>query len=308
MRTAISAFRLALLLAGSMAISLACGRPTHAAFQPDPEPTQSRSSRPAPLPAMPATNSEPAPAPPSPSARTDPIRITISTPETHYELGASIELRVRYVNAGDQVLRIVEPQKTWELLLRVATRGSERSAAFGRLFTTNYGGIERTVVQDAAHVTLVPGATYAFTEDIGQRWPSLFEPGPCVVSVMDRSAGIESNTLAIDVEVTPESISRMLDVLAQSPPPRDPHRTSSADGMAVRNQQFAAGWVRRFYPELTVEIPPGDSAAESRNRASVQAARAFWRQNWNQPAMRKQIVELNRAVSSAGPDSKLPLR
>jgi hypothetical protein len=293
------AFRLALLAVALLVGTLACQQSPRTA-SPSAN-AGNHSSRLVPTVPPSAPSAEASTSPASSSQQTAPVttRITISTPATQYQLGTSLELRVEYKNVGGQVLRITEPQKTWELLLRVKSQSDERSAPFGRLFHTDYNGIERTVVEDAKIVTLAPGSTHAFTEDIGKRWLSLFEPGRCVVSVKDRKLNLESNELSLEIVLARVSISSLLDVLAQSSSPPDPHRSSSEDGITAQNREFAAEWVRRFYPELAVELPPPDPAAEARNQSSVRAARAFWQQNQEQPAVLKKIVELNRASSGA---------
>ena len=115
----------------------------------------------------------------------------------------------------------------------------------------------------------------------------------------DRNLNLDSNELPLEIVLAKESISSLLDVLAGSPSPPDPHRSSSEDGITAENREYAAEWVRKFYPDLAVELPPPDPAAEARNQASVRAARGFWQRNQDQPAMLKKIVELNRANSGA---------
>ncbi len=240
---------------------------------------------------------EPAPRTPGTEGRgptTLTTRITISTAETQYQLAHPLELRVEYSNIGEVEVTFPEPTKTWELMLRVKRGGIERSAPFGRLFHTVQGGIERTVTEDTESVTLHPGHSYSFTEDVGTRWPFLFDPGRSVVQVVDRAAGIESNSLSLQIVIAKESLPLLLDLAESTPPPRSPARSSSDDSFAVANREFAVRWIREFYPSLALQLPTADPAVEAKNQAAVRNARAYWAKHGGSAEVLAKLVELNR--------------
>jgi hypothetical protein len=255
-------------------------------------------------PASSAPGASPASNDARPKDRTMALRITISTPEKQYQLAHPIKLHVEYTNTASAPVTFREPPRTWEVAIVVMRPGSdavERQAAFGKTFYTRQGGMERRSIEDADDVTLASGQSYGFTEDVGTRFPHLFEPGNWVIKVTDRSGAetIESNTLPLHIVIAKESLPRLLDLAEKSTGPSDPNSMSSEDVTAVTIREFAARFIAEIHPEFELQVPSPDAQTEAQNQAAVARARAWWDRHQDSPETLAKLVELNRASSGA---------
>jgi hypothetical protein len=234
------------------------------------------------------------------------LSIHISLAETQAQLGHPIALRVEFKNEGAVARTFREPARTWELALLVFGPEGPRASApapFGKIFLTNYDGKERRTVEDAAEISLGPGETHTFVEDVGTRWPHLFVPGMRQLQVIDRSdAGArESNIVSVQVLFAEASMPKLFELAERSTENRDPARQSSEDGLVVTTRQFAANWIARIQPGFQLDAAAFDPAAEARNRAAVAQARALWARQEGTPEMLAKVKEINRSGSLPPP-------
>lgn len=228
-----------------------------------------------------------------------PIQITVSTPETQYQLAHPLPLKVTYTNQGHSAVTMREPERTWEVALVVSLPGSgtlEGQAAFGKLFYTNYQGVERRSIEDANDVTLAPGQSYSFSEDIGSRWPHLLGPGKRQLKVIDRTVepALESNAVEVHLLIAPESVPPLLHLAEHSKGSNDPNAVSSEDTAALANREFAVKWLAEIHPGFTLRIPSPDAATEARNLAEVTRLREWWQRSQDDLELLNRIIELNR--------------
>jgi hypothetical protein len=199
-----------------------------------------------------------------------------------------------------------EPARTWELALLVfgpEAAGASSPTPFGKIFLTRYDGKERRTVEDAAEISLGPGETYTFVEDVGTRWPHLFVPGMRQLQVIDRSdaGATESNVVSVQVLFAEASMPKLFDFAERSMGERDPARHSSEDGFVITTRQFAASWIARIQPGFQLDAAAPGPAAEARNRAAVAQARALWVRQEGTPEMLAKIEEINRSSSLPPP-------
>lgn len=224
------------------------------------------------------------------------LRIKISTPLTQYLLTESIPLQVVYENVGPDVAVFREPARTWEVALVTSIdHAPERVDPLGKLFYYRDQDKERRSIEDADEVTLRPSERYPFVEDVGTRFPQSLGPGRVAVRLLDRSytPALVSNELTLDIVLGQGSFERLFELAAEAPPPPDPHTQSSEDQNVLERRRFAASLIEHFYPELKLELPASTLAAESKNQASVRAAKAWWSQHQGSPEVVKMLKLLN---------------
>lgn len=224
------------------------------------------------------------------------LRIKISTPLTQYLLTESIPLEVVYENIGPDVAVFREPARTWEVALVTSVdHAQERVDPLGKLFYYRDQDKERRSIEDADDVTLQPNQRYPFVEDVGKRFPQSLGPGRVAVRVFDRSytPALVSNELTLEVVLGQGSFERLFELAAEAPPPVDPHTQSSEDQNALERRRFAASLIEQFYPDLKLELPAPTLSAESKNQASVRAAKAWWSQHQGSAEVVQKLKQLN---------------
>lgn len=232
---------------------------------------------------------------PGPSTRTMAVSIHISLEETQFQCGHPIPLRVEFRNDGATATTFRQPERTWELALVVGAPGTE-PAPFGKTFVSNYGGVFRRSIEDADEITLAPGETYAFVEDVGTRWPHLFPPGARQLYLIDRrdSGEVVSNTVSAQILFAEEALPKLFELLERKLP--DPHAPtkSSEEALVVTIRQFAADWIGKLVPGFQLDVTPSDAAAEARYQSSLAEARSYWEQHRGSPSVLAKIQEINR--------------
>lgn len=198
-----------------------------------------------------------------------------------------------------------EPARTWELALFVwgpeGPRSVGAATAFGKIFYSNYNGVERRGVEDAAEVSLAPGATHAFVEDVGMRWPHLFGPGVHNLQVINRTDAreIESNVISIHVRFTEASMPKLFDLAERSLGDYSPSNHSSEAAMVVSARRFAAEWIAYMQPGFQLDPNAAGPAAEEMNSAAVAEARALWAHHQGDPEVTERMDLVNRPASQA---------
>ena len=215
--------------------------------------------------------------------------IIISTPSTRYEVAAPIPLTVTYVNHGPERVTFCEPAKTWEVQLAVRDQSdNETVESFGRILLYRGEDHERTSLEPAEDITLDRGERHEFTSDIAERWIELFGPGTYLVRVLDKTDDAEtlaSNPLQLRIVFTPDSLSRLLDIAA------DTEATVDA-------RQFAADWIRRFYGQITLHTQEPTAKQEAANQATIAKVRTWWQSNRQTREVQQKIIDINKAADA----------
>lgn len=234
------------------------------------------------------------------------ISIHISLEAEQAQLGHPIPLRVEFKNEGSSAVTFLEPARTWELALQVgrpdgAPEGT--AAPFGKIFYTNYNGLERRSVEDAAEVSLAPGETHYFLEDVGTRWPHLFGPGTHRLRVINRidPGEIASNVVSVQVLLAEASVPKLFEFAERSLGEHSSTNQSSEDGMVVATRRFAAEWIAYLLPGFELDPTAAGPEAEAKNHATVAEARAAWARQQRNPEMFEKIKLVNRRASQSPP-------
>lgn len=255
------------------------------------------SATPAPAPHPPASSTPVTPVVPTASPRDTSLTIGISLPATQIELGSPLPLRVEFKNEGATATTFKEPPRTWELaLLAFGAEGPEATPAmpFGKMFYETHGQLARRTLEEAADISLEPGAVHSFVEDVGTRWPQLFPPGVRQLQVIDRrhTMVMRSNVVTVQVVFAEASLPKLFEVVERPLSQTEAWRgQSSEDGRIHEARQYAARWIAEFQPGF--EFDP----EEQPSRAAVARARALWEQQRGTPEVRAKIEAINRSAA-----------
>lgn len=216
-------------------------------------------------------------------------QINITTLKKQYEAGGSIPIIVTYTNQGSEPISFRDPEKTWEVKLKVINQNAgEKQVPFGRIFFYQGNGFQRTTIEDAKEISLNPGQSHTFNPDIGKRWVELFPPGQLTVRIVDKSDDSEtvtSNSIELPIVFTPNSFVSLLNIV--------PDNDYSLD-----SRMFAVHWVGQLYPGFRVYLQEPTEAQEAANRRMVQDARNWWATNQQNPEVLKKIAEINMTAQS----------
>lgn len=189
--------------------------------------------------------------------------IELAAPKRVFSLGGPVSIGVRYTNNSPVEIRFREPQKTWEVQLRVG----EVDLPFGKILRSTEDGMVSWAKEPAEEIVVAPGGQHAFQYDAGKRWPERFAPGENPLQIKDVTDDAEtvlSNVIKVRVAFTAETIPALLSI-------------HEAEDSTPEAKEFAERWVRRLHPGFT-------SATE---------ARTWWAQHSATPAMAATIAKIN---------------
>lgn len=214
---------------------------------------------------------------------TDNTKIVIGISEHMHSLGGSVVLTVRYVNHGKASVSFREPAKTWEVQLQVRRPSDDTTlrVAFGQIFHTDHGGIQRQVIEDAETITLGPGEEHTFDSDVGLRWPELFAPGQTLLRVTDltHDDGPLSNEVRVNMAWDDATFPRLV--------------TLAGDGQApLASRRFAQQWIQRVHPSFH-RTPEQDEGEPPLTAQAVAATLAWWQEHRGDPDVIARIDRLN---------------
>ncbi len=191
------------------------------------------------------------------------IKFTI--PDTCYVIGDSIPLTITYINNSSGVIVFKQPEKVTEVGVSVTPKNKQpQGARFGRVIEKVVDEITtRRVVEKAEKITLKPGATYEFKEDIAARFPDILPPGNLIVQVFDKTSNeftILSNSIDVTINFTIESIPKLMNII-------------SGSGNESFRRRWAVDWLRKFKADFQPKIPLDDDTAEVKAEMESQVAR-----------------------------------
>ncbi len=190
--------------------------------------------------------------------------IELAAPKRGFSLGGPIPIGVRYTNKAPVEIRFRDPQKTWEVQLRIG----DSDVPFGKIRRITDRGMVSWAKEPAEEIVVAPGSQHAFQYDAGKRWPERFAPGVNTLQVKDLTDDAEtvlSNPINVQVDLTAESFPAFVGLL-------------ESEESTPEAKEFAERWVRRLHPEFT-------TPAE---------ARSWWAQNGATPAMAATIAKINQ--------------
>lgn len=208
-------------------------------------------------------------------------------------LAGPVPLVFRATNTTAAPRALPDPAHTWETQLEFTDATGTVAVPLGTIRATHAAGRTRTIVEDAAVLTLAPGATHEFVIDAGARWPERFRPGTTVLRLKDLHSDPPtlSPPISIRVTFTDASFPHLL-ALAGADSVVDSGVDSGVDGVVdggVEQVAFAVASIRRFLP--TFENTPAGRAH----------AAAWWATNKDKAAVRALVREINASPPSSTP-------
>jgi len=215
-------------------------------------------------------------------------QISLSISDTNYAIGGSIPISVTYTNQGNNPISFRDPEKTWEVKLKVINHDAEENQVpFGRIFFYQGNGFERTTIEDADDIPLNPKQSHTFKIDAGNRWTELFSPGLSTLQVIDQSDDneiIASNTVKLHIVFSDNSFINLLSIIA--------NKNHSED-----SRIFALDWIKKIHTGFIFYIHEPTNVEELTNHKMIQDAQNWWQINQRTPDVLEKIAEIN-SVSS----------
>jgi len=215
-------------------------------------------------------------------------QISLSISDTNHAVGGSIPISVTYTNQGNNPISFRDPEKTWEVKLKIINQNAEvNQAPFGRIFFYQGNGFERTTIEEADDISLNPKQSHTFKIDAGNRWAKLFSPGWSILQVIDQSDDneiIASNTAKLHIIFSDNSFINLLSIIA--------NKNHSED-----TRLFALDWIKKMYSDFIFYIHEPTNVEELSNHKMIQDAQNWWQINKRTPDVLNKIVEINKVSS-----------